>query len=96
MNQTKLVKSLKLEKWFLGETGKPDSVANRFVSNFVFNFILNSLAEEKKKEFLELVAEGENEAIFAFVQENIPGFENKMAKELKKKMASIKGLMVNG
>lgn len=95
MDQTKLIKSLKLEKWFLEESGRPDSVANRFIFNFVLGFILNGLTEEKKKEFLKLVAEGENEAIFAFVQENIPGFENKMVKELEKKIKKIKVKALN-
>lgn len=90
MNQTKLIKSLKLEKWFLEETGKPNSAANRFLSNFVLNFILKNLSEGKKKEFLELVASGKDKEILRFVQENSPGFEKEMAKELKSKLANLK------
>lgn len=90
MDQTKLIKSLKLEKWFLEEAGEPDSVVGRFISNFVLGFILDRLTEEKKKEFLESAAEGKNETILAFVKENIVGFEDKMAEELEKKIREIK------
>ena len=91
MNQTKLIKSLKLEKWFLGEIEKPDSMVNRFLSGFILNFILKSLSDKKKKGFLELVADEKDKKILKFVQRNIPEFEKEMAKELKSKLVNLKG-----
>lgn len=90
MNQIQKIKSLKLDQWFLSQTGKPNSQASSFVASFVLNFVLRNLPYEKKDEFLDLVVEGDNPKIFEFIKANIPDFETRIQSQLGQKIDQIK------